>query len=119
MDERCTLCRTRLYDGSGCFAVGSVSGRQPFSGRRYIAQLFGAGGNFWDSTAAECLAGSYVMLALAVVFSCPVVRWIADKLKLQEQSRKNIAAIAAVPLFLLCIAKCMSSSYNPFIYFNF
>ena len=86
---------------------------------RYIAQMFGAGGNFWDSTAAECLAGSYVMLALAVVFSCPVVRWIADKLKLQEQSRKNIAAIAAVPLFLLCIAKCMSSSYNPFIYFNF
>lgn len=86
---------------------------------RYIAQMFGAGGSFWDSTAAECLAGSYVMLALAVVFSCPVVRWIADKLKLQEQSRKNIAAIAAVPLFLLCIAKCMSSSYNPFIYFNF
>ena len=86
---------------------------------RYIAQMFGAGGSFWDSTAAECLSGSYVMLALAVVFSCPVVRWFADKLKLQEQSRKNIAAIAAVPLFLLCIAKCMSSSYNPFIYFNF
>ena len=86
---------------------------------RYIAQMFGAGGSFWDNTAAECLSGSYVMLVLAVVFSCPVIRWIADKLKLQEQSRKNIAAIAAVPLFLLCIAKCMSSSYNPFIYFNF
>lgn len=86
---------------------------------RYIAQMFGAGGSFWDNTAAECLSGSYVMLTLAVVFSCPVIRWVADKLKLQEQSRKNIAAIAAVPLFLLCIAKCMSSSYNPFIYFNF
>lgn len=86
---------------------------------RYIAQMFGRDGMLWDAAAAECLAGGWLMLAVAAVFCCPVVKAVEDRLKLTETARNNLAAVAAVPLFLLCLAKCLSSAYNPFIYFNF
>lgn len=86
---------------------------------RYIGQMFGSSGVLWDAAAADSLQGGWLMFLLAAVFSCPIMKWLADKLKLKDVTRKNIAAVAAVPLLLLCIAKCLSSSYNPFIYFNF
>lgn len=86
---------------------------------RYIGQMFGSSGVLWDATAAECLSGGWVMFVAALIFSCPVTKWVADKLKLGETARKNIAAVLALPLLLVCIAKCLSSAYNPFIYFNF
>lgn len=85
---------------------------------RYIGQMFGAGGALWDEAAASAFSGS-ILVILAAVLSTPVWKQLADRLHLSELTRKNVAAAAAVPLFLLCIAKCMSSSYNPFIYFNF
>ena len=86
---------------------------------RYIGQMFGTGGALWDEAAASAFSGSILVLFAAAVLSTPVWKQLADRLHLSELTRKNVAAAAAVPLFLLCIAKCMSSSYNPFIYFNF
>ena len=86
---------------------------------RYIGQMFGTGGALWDEAAASAFSGSILVLLAAAVLSTPVWKQLADRLRLSELTRKNVAAAAAVPLFLLCIAKCMSSSYNPFIYFNF
>ena len=86
---------------------------------RYIGQMFGADGALWDEAAASAFSGSILVLLAAAVLSTPVWKQLADRLHLSELTRKNVAAAAAVPLFLLCIAKCMSSSYNPFIYFNF
>lgn len=86
---------------------------------RYIGQMFGGSGVLWDDAAVQSLSGGWGMLLLAAVFSCPVVKILAERLHLPEETRKNIAAFAAIPLFLVCIAKCLSSSYNPFIYFNF
>ena len=86
---------------------------------RYIGQMFGTGGTLWDEAAASAFSGSILVLLTAAVLSTPVWKQLADRLHLSELTRKNVAAAAAVPLFLLCIAKCMSSSYNPFIYFNF
>lgn len=85
----------------------------------YIGQMFGSGGILWDAEAAGCLSGSWSMLLVAMVFSTPVVKFVADKLKLSEDTQKNIAALVAIPLFVISMAKCMSSAYNPFIYFNF
>ena len=86
---------------------------------RYIGQMFGTDGALWDEAAASAFSGSILVLLAAAVLSTPVWKQLADRLHLSELTRKNVAAAAAVPLFLLCIAKCMSSSYNPFIYFNF
>ena len=86
---------------------------------RYIGQMFGTGGALWDEAAASAFSGSILVLLAAAVLSTPVWKQLANRLHLSELTRKNVAAAAAVPLFLLCIAKCMSSSYNPFIYFNF
>lgn len=86
---------------------------------RYIGQMFGSSRSLWDGYAAECFAGSWFMLLAALVFSFPVTQALAKRLRLAETARRNIAALCAIPLFLICIAKCLSSSYNPFIYFNF
>ncbi|MGN0349768.1 MAG: MBOAT family O-acyltransferase [Roseburia sp.] len=86
---------------------------------RYIGQMFGSGGMWFDATAAAVLSGGWLMLLLAAIFCTPVGKVVADRLHLGEELQKNIAAVGAVPLLLLCIAKCLSSSYNPFIYFNF
>lgn len=86
---------------------------------RYVGQMFGSGRMLWDSYAAECLEGSWLMFLIALLCSLPAAKTLADRLKLAENTRKNIAAVAAIPLFVICIAKCLSSSYNPFIYFNF
>lgn len=86
---------------------------------RYIGQMFGTGKMLMDETAVQVLSGGWMMFLLALIFSCPVLKVMADKLKLGDTLRKNIAAIAAIPLLLLCIAKCLASAYNPFIYFNF
>jgi D-alanyl-lipoteichoic acid acyltransferase DltB (MBOAT superfamily) len=86
---------------------------------RYISQMFGAGGMLWDEMASSVLAGGGLMLLVSAIVSFPVARAVADRLALSELTRKNIAAVGAIFLLLVCIAKCLSSAYNPFIYFNF
>lgn len=85
----------------------------------YYSQLFGGSGVFWDNTASSSLSGSWLVILLAMVFSYPVAKMAANRLNLKEETRRNLSAIAAVPLFLFCIAKCLASAYSPFIYFNF
>lgn len=86
---------------------------------KYIGQMFGSSGILWDVNASGCIVGGWSMLLLSVILSCPILKFIADKVGMNEVARKNIAAIFALPLLLLCMAKCLSSAYNPFIYFNF
>ena len=86
---------------------------------QYISQMFGASGIFVDATLLAALRGSGAVLLLSILFVFPVGKWIADAMNVKEQLRKQLWAIAALPIFLLCVAKCVVSNYNPFIYFNF
>ena len=85
----------------------------------YIGCMFGAGrGGFADGAFWGLFGEFGIMLAVGAVCSVPVLGFIKAKLK------KNIIfdlvyIICLVGLFALCISSLVSSSYNPFIYFNF
>ncbi len=85
----------------------------------YIGYMFGAGnvsafdGAFWGY-----LGEFGVMLAVAALCSAPIAEYVKVKIK------KNIVLdilyiLCLTGLFALCISSLISSSYNPFIYFNF
>lgn len=86
---------------------------------RYIGQMFGMGGHLCDATTIAALQGSGIVMLLAVVFCFPICRCFADRMKLKSEMRERIWAYSAIPIFILSVAKCVVSNYNPFIYFNF
>ena len=62
-----------------------------------------------------------VMLAMAVIFSMPVIRTLSGRLKSEKSAAVGEAVSYAVTLVLLlmCILTLSSTTYNPFIYFRF
>ena len=62
-----------------------------------------------------------VMLAMAVIFSMPVIRTFSGRLKSEKSAAVGEAVSYAVSLVLLlmCILTLSSTTYNPFIYFRF
>ncbi len=65
-----------------------------------------------------------MMLGLAFVFSMPIIRSGAEKLKNSGSAKaigaaETVSYVVSLLLLALCIVTLSSSSYNPFIYFRF
>ena len=85
---------------------------------RYIQSLFGAGGSFSDDSFIGWFQQNAILLSAGAVLSTPVFKALSEKTK----KSNVVAAIKAVVLFclfVLSIASLVSSTHNPFIYFNF
>ena len=85
----------------------------------YLGSMFGLTGNaFADGMFTGWFTQNMILLAIGVVLCTPVFRWLKEKTK-----NSNIVGFAKVGglicLFVLSVASLVSSSYNPFIYFNF
>lgn len=89
----------------------------------YIGRMFAFSGSF----AAHQALMSYitpvfiVTMVAAVISACPIVPFIAAKLK-NEKARvavSTVCYVASAVLFALCVMTLASDSYNPFIYFRF
>ena len=85
---------------------------------RYMACMFGVGNTFSDGFFVGYFRQYAVMLVLGVVCSIPLFKYLWAKIP------KNIFTdilhiVCLTGLFVLCISSMVSSSYNPFIYFNF
>lgn len=85
----------------------------------YLAAMFGGRGKVWDLNAASAFSGSWLVLVIAIIFAAPVGDFLAKKSKFIRRNRRTLRYALAVPVFIICIAKCAVSAYNPFIYFNF
>lgn len=85
----------------------------------YLAAMFGGSSNVWDVNAASAFSGSWLVLVIAIIFAAPVGDFLAKKSRFMERNRRTLRYALAVPVFIVCIAKCAVSAYNPFIYFNF
>jgi D-alanyl-lipoteichoic acid acyltransferase DltB (MBOAT superfamily) len=84
----------------------------------YITLMFGRGGVPADAAFLAELRQAALFLAFGILFSFPVIPKLKEKLK--ENIVTDILFIIAVTaLFVLSAASIVSSSYNPFIYFNF
>lgn len=85
----------------------------------YIGMMLGIGGTgATDSSFMYYLSGSWVVFVYAVLLSAPVAPWFIRKISRFSWGR-NVESLAGAAIFVLAVLKCISSSYNPFIYFNF
>lgn len=83
----------------------------------YLSEMFGGSKCFFDSTTVLYLKNSWLVMVVALIFVLPVKKYV---LRSRYVKLKNaLYAGMAFPLLLVCISKCIASSYNPFIYFNF
>ena len=85
----------------------------------YLGAMFGINGNaFSDGMFSGWFTQSIILLCIGVLLSTPVFRILNEKTK--NSSIIGFAkAGGLICLFLLSVAGIVSSSYNPFIYFNF
>ena len=120
--KKCFRPLTRLYTLLAV-CLGFVVFRAPdmASAVTYIGRMFS-----FDGTGADTLIyfSPYVCLILlaGVILSAPVLPWIRRKLAgLPSASRifEISGYVLAIPVLLLCIMQLASSTFNPFIYYNF
>ena len=85
----------------------------------YIGMMLGVGSTgAIDSSFMYYLSGSGVVFAYAGLLSAPVAPFVIKKAHEFSWGR-NAEALLGASIFMLAVLKCISSSYNPFIYFNF
>lgn len=84
----------------------------------YLGKMFGINSSgFYDGGFAMYFKGSWTILLAAVLGSTPLISKLIKKVK---NSRVCfIESVWVVFILIASIVKLVSSSYNPFIYFNF
>ena len=91
----------------------------------YIASMFGLMGNkLTDAGAVFEFRSNIVILVLSVLLSTPIVMKLGEKLqnKLPEKLsylRYSLSALLYLAIFVIAVSFTVTSTYNPFIYFNF
>ena len=85
----------------------------------YIKSMFGLNGNaLSDGMFTGFFAQNAILLAVGVVLSTPLFKSIKERTAASEAA-EYLRAAGLIILFVLSVASLVSSSYNPFIYFNF
>lgn len=88
----------------------------------YIKKMFGLCGNsIADGKSWYILWDNKVVLLAAILFSMPVVKIVAEKIKSEKGkvTFEIVKELGLLVILMVCICSVVSSSYNPFIYFNF
>lgn len=90
----------------------------------YIGCMFGIkGSGLSDGIFLQLLGDYFPVILLGVLFSIPFVKYFRDKLTARFQKGGAVcdvlSYITCLVLFVVSCCFAVSSSYNPFIYFNF
>lgn len=84
----------------------------------YIGNMFGVGANgFVDYAAIEYWKNTKLLFLTALVGCTPWVKMISKKLS--KINAEWVTSLMTVVVFFFSILNIISSTYNPFIYFNF
>lgn len=85
----------------------------------YIKSMFGLSGNvFTDDIFTGYFLQNVVLLIIGIMVCTPLLRLVKEKTK-TNYITEIIYIVFMVTLFIICVSSLVSSSYNPFIYFNF
>jgi len=88
------------------------------SGIKYIGSMFGVGAlGIIDSMFLEYVANTWTILVIAIIGATPLFKKIATKFS--DRGMNWVEDLWLVIVFILSVLKTISSTYNPFIYFNF
>ncbi len=86
----------------------------------YIQTMFGFGASsFVDPLFLQCLQQLSVWLVIGIFLSTPIVPYLKKKLPENNLILDIIYCVFMVVIFVIAMSSIVSSSYNPFIYFNF
>ena len=96
--------------------VGEMFG-QVFS---YIGAMFGANGMVMDNTASFAIVNYGVMFAICILGSSDMLKNAADYIRKKASEWIQYGfPVAQTAVMLASVAYITTSSYNPFLYFNF
>lgn len=96
--------------------VGEMFG-QVFS---YIGAMFGANGMVMDNTASFAIVNYGVMFAICILGSSDMLKNAADYIRKKAPEWIQYGfPVAQTAVMLASVAYITTSSYNPFLYFNF
>ena len=85
----------------------------------YFSSMFGLNGNvFTDGMFSGWFIQNLILLIIGAVLCTPIFKYLNEKTK-NSNVVGYVKAVALVGIFVLSVASLVSSSYNPFIYFNF
>ena len=86
----------------------------------YIQTMFGVGASsLVDPLFLQCLKQLSVWLVIGILLSTPIVPFLKKKLPQNNLVLDIVYCIGMVLIFVIAMSSIVSSSYNPFIYFNF
>jgi D-alanyl-lipoteichoic acid acyltransferase DltB (MBOAT superfamily) len=84
----------------------------------YIGNMFGVGATgVWDAAVTDYLRATAVVLIAACIGMTPLIKKLFDKLQSTKLTFAEPIWIAVISV--LSLLQVVSSTYNPFIYFNF
>ena len=84
----------------------------------YIGNMLGLkGGGFADSVTLYYIRNAWWLLAAGIILACPVFPRFKEYCRRKGNDLPVLAVNFAV--FVLALISCISSTYSPFIYFNF
>lgn len=85
----------------------------------YIKSMFGLNDNVLsDGMFTGYLIQNFILLIIGAILSTPLFKVLKNKFK-NNSIIEIIRVLVLIALFVLSISSLVSSSYNPFIYFNF
>jgi D-alanyl-lipoteichoic acid acyltransferase DltB (MBOAT superfamily) len=87
----------------------------------YLSAMFGFSGNpLSDGFFTYYFNASKVVLIAGLLLAFPIVPFVKKKLQSFNMKLYDVASsIVLLILFIISVAVCVRSTYNPFIYFNF
>ena len=89
----------------------------------YLSKMFGIGATgLTDIAFVEYIKQAWFVLVVALIAAFPILKVVQNIIKNKKINKSMISVIQALVLcvlFILSTAICISSTYSPFIYFNF
>ena len=87
---------------------------------KYLGYMFGINSNgIIDSMALYILKSSGLIIILAIICSLPIIKYINNKIKLNNNLKNILESMFIFVIFIFSALVCLRATYNPFIYFNF
>lgn len=84
----------------------------------YLGNMFGVGASgFVDAAFIQYLKGTWPVFVVAIIGCTPVIKKLFQQL--ERKKLGWIEPIWVVMIFIVTVLQVVSSTYNPFIYFNF
>lgn len=86
---------------------------------KYLGSMFGINTIFIDRMATDYISFIGYIIPISIILSTPIVEYLKNKININLNLKSILKVCTTLIIFVFSILACVSSTYNPFIYFNF